>query len=247
MIIISMVTWNRKDILERTLAAIERTCAGEDYRVIVTDNGSVDGSPEMLRQMEDEGKLKAYIMDENLGTEMGRNVHFAECIGHDTIRMDDKVLPLAKGWLTALKAVADKHHAIVGPPYDESMRFLNTIAPPISYFGWQVDHGQGGPLLFIPAEATKQLGACDEIPGMVYGWGDCLFIERARLLGWNFGFSLHVPVEFLASASPERRAKAMEYHPLYLERLREYKEAERDVFIDVRLTEGYKRGLEARG
>lgn len=248
---LSMVTLNRRSVLEQTLPAIIETtrqeAESEGVQIFVTDNGSTDGTPELLREMEAEGKIKAWCLSDNLGTEMGRNVHFTECMGHHTLRIDDKVLPLAAGWLTALKVQSERNHAIVAPPYDPSLAWMSRVAPALEYIPWPHDHGMGGPLIFIPAEAMNQLGGCDEVEGMVYGWGDCLYIQRAMLLGWNFGFALHVPFKFMAKASPERRAKAMEYHPLYVERMRQYQEAERDVFIPLETTVGYRAGLEARG
>ena len=242
---------NRRDVLRATLEAIftttRREADAEGVQVLVTDNNSEDDTPDMLREMEQDGKLRAWLLPENLGTSGGRNAHFGECIGHDTVRLDDKALPLVAGWLTTMRALSEKHHALLGPPYDPTVRALEKIAPCVPFFDWPHEQGQGGPVIFIPAQATEQLGGIDELPGCRYGWDDCAQVQRAMLLGWHYGFCLNTPWRFTASASPERRAKAMEYHPLYLERLREYKEAERDVFVPIESTEGYKKGLEARG
>lgn len=247
MIKLSIVTYNRKDVLRRTLENVEATCP-EEHQILVTDNGSIDGTWEMLKNMEKEGRLKAWCLKENLGTAGGRNAHWAECLGFDSVRMDDKVMPQARGWLTSLKVQSDQYHSIVGPPYDPSTSYLWTIAPTVDYVRWDSEQGEGGPLIFIPGEVTEMLGGVDELaPDIKYGWDDCLYIRRARLLGWGFGFSLRVPVQFTASASPERRAKAMEYHHLHVQRLKEYSEAERDLFIDTSTTYGWVAGREARG
>lgn len=241
MIKISMVTWNRRPILERVLQAIFDTCP-EEYELYVTSNACTDGTNELLKDLEAQGKLRAWYLPENLGTDIGRNAsHWPECVGFDTVRMDDKVLPLASGWLTALKVASDRFHAIVGPPYDPSVRQLEVFAPPVECVDWPQDQGRGGPLLFIPGQVTAALGACDELdPEHKYGWTDCLYIERAILLGWHFNFTLHVPVEFLAQADSARRNSAMQWHPLYLERRRQYQEAERDVWIDPESTIGWR-------
>lgn len=243
---------NRKNILAESLEAIIATTRDEaeleGVQIFVTDNGSTDGTPEFLRQMELEGKLNAWCMAENLGTEVGRNVYWQHCQGAYTVRIDDKVKPLVPGWLKSMRRLSDLHkNALVAVPYDPTVMFLHDVAPCISYLRWDNDQGQGGPLILIPPPVIDALGACDEIPGLVYGWGDCLYIKRAALLGYEFGFSLRSPVEFLTSASPEARAKAMEFHSVYVERLREYQEAERDVFIPIDSTRGYAMGLEARG
>lgn len=246
---ITICTMNRQAVLQRTLDAILATTRQEGetegVEILVVDNNSEDSTPDLLREYERQGKLKAWCLPSNLGTEMGRNVFWAETGGKDTLRMDDKVMPLYPGWLRSLKVLADRNHALMAVPYDPAVLGLWRLAPIVPAMTWPHEQGVGGPLIFIPAEVRDQLGGCDEIPGMVYGWGDILYIERAKLLGWKFGFSLRSPVEFLASANPARRAGAMEYHGLYMERLREYREAERDLYIDPLSTEGYRIGQEA--
>lgn len=248
---LTMVTMNRRNILARSLEAIIATtreeAESEGVQIFVTDNASTDGTPDYLREMESQGKLKAWCMSKNLGTEVGRNVYWQHCIGNYTVRIDDKVKPLVPGWLKSLRRLSDIHNnAVVAVPYDPTVMFLHTVAPCVSYLRWDSEQGQGGPLILIPPAVINALGACDEIPGLVYGWGDCLYLQRAILLGYEFGFSLRSPVEFLTSASPAARAKAMEFHGVYVERLREYREGERDVFIDPMTTRGYQMGLEAR-
>lgn len=257
MFCLSIVTWNRREVLERTLKALWRTtepeAEAEGVKVFVTDNGSTDGTAEMLREMEAAGEnVKAYCLSENLGTSGGRNAHWRECCEYDAVRMDDKVEFLAAGWLTAMRAQAERHHCIVGPPYDPSVTYLYRLAPPVSFVRWEYAQGVGGPVLFFPAEVNRQLGAIDELEDeqtgemCKYGYDDCLQIERAGLLGWGFGFSLRLPVKFTAGASPARRASAERWIPAYLERKRQYVEAERDLFLPFEDMGGYIAGQVAR-
>lgn len=246
MIHLSMVTYQRRDILRKTLDAIIATTP-EPYRLLVSDNACTDGTAELLDDYKSRMPLDVWHLSDNLGTAGGRNAHWQECLGVDSVRIDDKVLPLASGWLTALKTASDQHHAIVGPPYDPSIGFLHNLAPALEYIDWPQDHGRGGPLLFIPGEVTAALGAVDELADDIkYGWDDSSFIHRAMLLGWHFGFTLRVPVQMMASANPAARERAMQYHPLYLKRLHEYTEAERDVFLPLEETYGWKAGQAAR-
>ncbi len=246
-IMLSMVTYNRRDILKRTLAAIEQSCTDDDYRLLVTDNASSDGTGEMLREMETAGKLKCWCLKENMGTAAGRNAHWAECIGHDSVRIDDKVLPLLPGWLTSLSVLAHSTHTVVAVPYDPTVLHLWQMAPLVSFVGWPNDQGEGGPLIYIPGEVTEKLGGVDELaPDIKYGWDDCLYIERAKLIDWGFGFSLRSRVEYLASANPARRNSAEVYSGIFHEVLDEYRQGMRDVFIPIEQTVGYKLGQEAR-
>ncbi len=248
---ISMVTMNRAPVLRRVLDGILATTQAEQPAIVVTNNASTDDTRALLDEYEAGGKIRAWHIPENLGTAGGRNAHWQHCIGHDAIRMDDKVLPLAAGWLTAMKRQADQQHAIVATPYDPTVLALLRIAPAVEFVRWDNDAGRGGPLIFIPAEATEALGGMDEYTEgderCLYGWDDCALIERAVLLGWGFGFSLRVPVEYLTQANPARRAGAMRWHRLYMERRRQYEAAERDVFIPIESTTGHQAGMEVRG
>lgn len=248
---LSIVTFNRRDILKGTLEAIWQTTQRENeeegVQVVVTDNASSDSTGEMLQEYERQGKLKCWLLKQNVGTSGGRNAHWGECIGHDSVRMDDKSLPLCSGWLTAMRRLSYLHHSIVAPPYDPTVQGLTRLAPCVPLVNWPQDSGQGGPVIFIPAEVTQQLGGIDQFADAVYGWDDVSQIRRAMLLGWGFGFELRTPWRFTASASPERRAKAMEYHGLYVETMRQYAAGERDIYIPVESTLGYKLGKEVRG
>jgi glycosyltransferase involved in cell wall biosynthesis len=247
--VVSIVTLNRRSILEQVLAAVWETTRQEDAAILVTDNGSDDGTPDLLRDWERQGRLRAWLLPENIGAAAGRNAHWAECIGHDAVKLDDKVRPLCAGWLTALKALSDQHHAILGPAYDPTVRGMEIVAPCVPFIRWDSDAGVGGPYTYVPAALTEALGAWDEFvkpsgERSRYGFDDCLYIQRARLLGWTYGFSMRSPMEYLAQASPAARAHAMSFHPIYEQLLREYREAERDVLIPVESTYGWAVGRE---
>lgn len=245
----SVVTYNRKDMLRQVLEAIEKTCP-EQHTVFVTDNNSQDGTPDMLKEMESEGKLKAYCLSENIGTAGGRNAHMKDMMGMDSVRIDDKVLLLYPGWLTALSLQSKRYHSILAVPYDPTVLYLNNFTPILDYIQWPQEAGMGGPLMFVPKEVTEALGGSDEMTDgeerCLYGWDDLLYIHRARLLGWNYGFTLRVPHKILAQASPERRNKALEFHPTYMQLWKKYQEADRDVFILLEETYGYRVGQQKR-
>lgn len=236
---LSMVTMNRRQTLFRVLDAIYDTTEteqkAEGVRVLVTDNGSTDGTVGMLRSSARWPGIEVFPLPENAGTERARNItHWPLCVGHDTVRIDDKVLPLAPDWLTVLRLQSQRHHSIVATPYDPTVTPLQVLAPTLGYVNWPENRGRGGPLIFIPGEVTAALGGCDELhPDHRYGYSDCLYIERAMLLGWKFGFSLRCPVEYLARADPSRRNSAAQWHTIYMERSRQYAEGERDLYIPI--------------
>lgn len=230
---VSIVTHNRRAILERTLAALWETCTEDPLDVLITDNGSTDGTPGYLRELVDSGERPVHIwlLPDNLGSARARNAHWEHCIGHPAVKMDDKVEWLAQGWLKVLSRLSQESHVILGPAYDPTVRPLEVVAPCVPWIPLDGDGGIGGPYLYLPAEVTSALGMWDELPGVIYGWEDVLYIQRARLLGWRYGVSLRTPFCSLAQANPNARLESLAAHPIYERRLRQYREAERDVFI----------------
>lgn len=114
-----ILTFNRKDLLRQCLDCVfaqSRPCD----RVLVIDNCSSDGTPEMLRQ-EWRGRVEVHTLSRNIGASGGFNagIRIAYQGGADFVWvMDDDVLP-AQDALTKLieadQALADKgiEHAFV--------------------------------------------------------------------------------------------------------------------------------------
>src|SRR5262245_60884183 len=66
---IIIVSWNTRDLLRRSIASVHDSLANAaiDYQIVVVDNASADGTPDMLRAEHPEVML----------IEAGRNVGFA--------------------------------------------------------------------------------------------------------------------------------------------------------------------------
>jgi len=68
--IISIVipAYNRKDLLKECLdSLLDQTYPKEDYEIVVVDDGSTDGTEDMLRQMSGEHGNLRYFRQENGG------------------------------------------------------------------------------------------------------------------------------------------------------------------------------------
>lgn len=76
---IIIVSYNTKKLLENCLVSVYKNTAGIDFEVIVSDNGSTDGSVEMLRE-----KFPRVLLVEN-----GENLGFGAA--------NNRALPFAKG------------------------------------------------------------------------------------------------------------------------------------------------------
>jgi GT2 family glycosyltransferase len=92
-----VVTYNRADLLERCLEALAASRRRPDA-VLVVDNASTDGTPQLLETVAARGTLPLQVIrtEDNLGGAGGfhRGVAAAYRAGHDRIwLMDDDVLP----------------------------------------------------------------------------------------------------------------------------------------------------------
>ncbi len=85
-------------LLERVAPQAEAAAA----EVVVVDNGSTDGTPETLRQLEAEGKLRI-VFEPIPGATRARNAGARAARGEVIAFVDDDALP-SDGWLTALLA-----------------------------------------------------------------------------------------------------------------------------------------------
>lgn len=100
-----MVNWNGVAHLPECLDSLAaQTC--RDFEIVVVDNGSADGSIELLRERYPWVRLVP--LPENTGFATGNNIGFEHCSGEYlvTLNNDTKVEP---GWLEALVEVADAH------------------------------------------------------------------------------------------------------------------------------------------
>jgi dTDP-4-dehydrorhamnose reductase len=89
-----VLTYNRKDLLQRCLEAITRQSCPCN-RIVVIDNGSSDGTAEMLRQ-DWAGRVHTYVLSRNIGASGGYNagMRIAYQEGAEFIwAMDDDVIP----------------------------------------------------------------------------------------------------------------------------------------------------------
>ncbi len=78
---IVIVNWNGRDLLARCLRSIVETAAGLDYQVYVVDNGSTDGSRDMLR-----AQFPAVQLDDNqrnLGFGGGNNLALRQVLNYE--------------------------------------------------------------------------------------------------------------------------------------------------------------------
>ncbi len=109
-----IVTWNTRDLLVRCLAALDRHAAGHVLEIIVVDNGSGDGTADLLRRERPDVRLVANA--ENLGYTRANNQGIALARGRYLLLVNADAF-LTEAALDRMVAAldADPRVAVVGP------------------------------------------------------------------------------------------------------------------------------------
>lgn len=101
-----ILSWNAREQLRTCLTTYLATTTGLDQEVLVLDNASTDGSPEMVRR-EFPG-IKLIRSDVNLGYAGGNNRAYAESSGDYVLLLNDDVV-VPDGTIPALVRYLDAH------------------------------------------------------------------------------------------------------------------------------------------
>jgi len=109
-----VVSWNGREYLRDCLQSIRQTRASSVHEVIVVDNASADGSPEMVAAEFPEVRLLR--MEQNLGFARANNLAFEQATGSHLALVNSDVV-VHPGCLQELAAFLDDHDDVgmVGP------------------------------------------------------------------------------------------------------------------------------------
>jgi GT2 family glycosyltransferase len=105
-----VVTWNRRDLLRSCLQSLTRQNLNQPFEVVVVDNGSDDGSPEMV--LAEYGKLSGFRLElirnsENRGFCAANNQGFAAS-GTEFVALLNNDAEAEPDWLRNLASAFDK-------------------------------------------------------------------------------------------------------------------------------------------
>ncbi len=227
-----VVSWNGKDILHRCLSSLQQHLRKVDYEVILVDNASSDGSPEMVEREWPEIRLIRNAR--NLGFGTGNNIGMAMARGEfflllnsDAYLIDDTPVRL----IERLRARPDA--GVVGPMLRfedgrlqaSAHRFcsfsrlfleeliLYKLLPRARvadlFLGAYWDHGNEreadwitGACMLVRREVFEQTGGFD--PDMFLYGEEVEWCHRIRAGGWSVVFSPIGVVIHIGHASSER-------------------------------------------
>jgi len=104
--------YDKLDLTRQCLASLWEHTPGDRYEIIVVDNGSTDGTAEYLRELENEGLVRALIQEENLGFARACNRGAASARGRYLLFLNNDT-EVTDGWLSPLVQTLD-HDPYVG-------------------------------------------------------------------------------------------------------------------------------------
>ncbi len=138
---IVILTWNALAFTKRCLAALQELTEHPDWRLILVDNGSVDGTPEWLATLD---WITLVRHRRNLGFTKGCNVGIGACRpDEDVVLMNNDVVVTDRRWLTKLQdsAYADPRRGVVGARLvdgEGTILHLGAFMMPITLMGQQL-------------------------------------------------------------------------------------------------------------
>jgi GT2 family glycosyltransferase len=145
---ICLITWNRLRMLRECLESLLSTAHGDNYEVIVWNNGSTDGTKEYLDQIaEAHPQVRAINHPENVGLNAVA-LAVAQARGYYIVELDDDVVRFPDDWLAkmlhAFKKVPQIGYLVANVIQDETTTGEKDIPEAyqvVDYEGVVMEHG----------------------------------------------------------------------------------------------------------
>jgi len=192
---------NNVVLTRQCLEALAKVTSGPTYEVIVVDNGSTDGTSELLQSLG--GDVRVITNRENLGFAKACNQGAAAARGTHLVFLNNDTIPL-EGWLSALVEEVAVHPetGIVGSRLlytDKTIQHAgvvfdrDSLMPYHCYKGFESDHpavsrrrefsAVTAACMLVRREVWSALGGFDE--SYRNGFEDVDFCLKARDKGWK--------------------------------------------------------------
>lgn len=186
-----IVSYNRKRCLEKCLECLlQQDYPEDDYEIIVVDDGSIDGTREMVQAMSYSGRVRYFFNPQRLGQSKARNKGILEAQGEVIIFMDSDAF--APPWFIREHVIwHQKDHKLIvdgpainvsGEDYLREPPFDSPLVKILAFFDFW-----GASFVTVNTSCRKEnlikVGGFDEDFGRGFGWQD-------RELGFrlkNFG------------------------------------------------------------
>lgn len=229
-----IVNWNTRDLLQQTLQTLYQATHNTTFETIVVDNGSTDGSTELVRQEWKQAHLIA--LPENRGFAVGNNIGFKHCCGRYILLLNSDTIVLPNT-LYGMACFLDAHPdtGCVGCRHlnpDGSLQrsidnFPSLLNDFLSYtelhripllqtflqrrFAWWSDHNTvrevnwvNGACMMVRCEVLAQVGGLDE--GYFIYAEEIDWCYRMHNAGWRIYFTPEAEVIHIGGQAMNRVA-----------------------------------------
>jgi GT2 family glycosyltransferase len=102
-VVVSILTWNQRQLITDCLQSIFSRCQYPNYRICVFDQACHDGTREYLDSLK--SRIDVVHHSENIGFVLGNNEVFRRYPDHDVLLLNDDTI-VTEGWLDALADTA---------------------------------------------------------------------------------------------------------------------------------------------
>ena len=189
---IVILNWNGEALMRQFLPSVVRYSPAEIAEVVVADNGSTDGSVEMLREAFPSVRL--ILLDKNYGFAEGYN-RALEAITTPYVVLLNSDVEVTEGWLNApLRALDEDEDTVAVQPKIRSQRqpsyfeYAGAAGGFMDQYGYPFCRGR----IFDVVEEDR--GQYDQAMDVLWASGACLFIRTdiyKEAGGLDAGFFAH--------------------------------------------------------
>lgn len=175
-------TYNRCEILSRCLESLfDQTAAPSAYEIIVVDDGSTDGTPEMLKEITKKAPCNLiYIRQENSGRSRARNTGILAAHGEFIIFLDGDMV-VKRAFVAAHLSAHTRPGLVVNGPVVNTAVIVDPNTGPEKVADFSRAFFATGNVS-VAREKLIAAGLFDE-DFVEYGWEDLELGERLRNMG----------------------------------------------------------------
>ena len=181
-----ILNWNGKEMLRKFLPGVIANSVSEDVEVVVADNGSTDGSVEMLEREFTQTPL--VILDRNYGFAEGYNMALKDNPAEYFLLLNSDVEIRDKNWLTPLIGFMDTHPdvaacqpKIMALKQENCFEYAGAAGGFIDRYGFPFCRGR------VLATVEQDNGQYDDIKDVFWATGAALMV-RAKDFRYVGGF-----------------------------------------------------------
>ncbi len=227
---IVILNWNGKSYLQQCIASLWKNTNYKNFEIIVSDNGSTDGSIAVLQGLKRRGKVHKLVLNEkNLGFGGGNNIGIMAAEG-DYIFLLNNDTRATKDWLLPLveQAKKDESIGIIGPWFPDADHKETIFGPGfvdnkgISRNAF-IKEGEGemvsGGAFFIKRKAVDKIGLFDERFFPIY-FEDADYCARARKAGFKIWFTPKSKIIHFESAATSSQPSRWRFVTINSNRIR---------------------------